>query len=202
MPTQASSSTWVASMLLVVYTWKSCPQLLRTPAWAARWNTCVTPSSTRSRSAPWMVDSTNENRGRDVSDLEVRLFDRPRVVVGEAVDADHLGTAVEQLTAEVRRDEPGRARDEGLHTKSSRTAGGQARRTALRVHRRVQRAPAHDQLAARLPHDLVVELHAHSTHQRAGRLDVELIVVPRGPVIHTRRLDDRQPDAGVLHLAV
>ena len=70
------------------------------------------------------------------------------------------------------------------------------------VDGRVQRAPAHDQLAAGLPNDLVVELHAHSAHQRSGSLYVELVIVPRGPVIHTRGLGHRQPDAGVLHVAV
>jgi hypothetical protein len=56
--------------------------------------------------------------------LQVRLFDRPRVIVGEAVDPGHFEPAIEQLAGEVGRDEACRARDQGLHAKSSLTRDG------------------------------------------------------------------------------
>ena len=46
---------------------------------------------------------------------QVRFLERPRVVVGEAVDADHLGALREQPISQVRPDEPRNAGDQRLH---------------------------------------------------------------------------------------
>src|SRR5207245_2641462 len=70
-------------------------------------------------------------RGREIGVDEVELFEREvamalrhlevlllasaAVVVGEAVDADHLLAVGEQALAEVRADEPRGAGDDGLH---------------------------------------------------------------------------------------
>ena len=62
------------------------------------------------RSASWIAPRRTGSRGCPRSRREVALLDRPRVVVGEAVDADDLGAVREQPLAEVRADEPGARR--------------------------------------------------------------------------------------------
>ena len=53
---------------------------------------------------------------------EVAFLDRPRVVVGEAVDADHVGSVRHQPLGERRADEPGDAGDERLHRSNTSLA--------------------------------------------------------------------------------
>ena len=140
-PTQASSSICVASTLFTVYVWKSRPQLFRTPAWAARWNTCVTPSSSGGQVR--LLQSR-------LDEAEARLAERrparfasligPRVVVGEAVDAHDLVAAVEQAAGEGGPDEAGNAGDERSHDNSDPRALGKAARATRAGHRRVHRA--------------------------------------------------------------
>src|SRR5262249_26360346 len=55
---------------------------------------------------------------------EVRLFDRTRVIVGEAVEAAPRGAPVEERRREVRADEAGGAGDQRFHTNVSRTRLG------------------------------------------------------------------------------
>ena len=96
--------------------------VLRTPAWAARWNTCVTPSRIAGRSASWIDVSTKRNPWRSPCSLEVLLLEHPRVVVAEAVDPDDRRTLVEQRRGQMRSDEARGPRDERLHAKTSRDA--------------------------------------------------------------------------------
>ena len=140
----ASSRTCVASMLLTVYTAKSRPQLFRTPACAARWNTCVRSASSAARSASWIADSTKRNRGAPRSAARFRSFIAPRVVVREAVEPHDVGAVGNQPFGEGRSDETGHAGHERFHVEEfldASPAAGTAGRSGRATHGRFARWP-------------------------------------------------------------
>ena len=55
---------------------------------------------------------------------QIAFLDRTRVIVGEAVDADHVRALGEQLSGERRSDEAGCACDQRLHDSRARTRSG------------------------------------------------------------------------------
>ena len=64
---------------------------------------------------------------------EIRLLERPRVVVGEAVEPDDLGPAIEECAAEVRPDEARGAGDECLHANTWRIRSGRRHGPAVDI---------------------------------------------------------------------
>ena len=114
---------------------------------------------------------------------EVPLLDRPRVVVGEAVDADDVGAVAEQPLGERRADEAGDAGDQCLHDDRRRSladAFGQPARPAARD--RARRARCGPWRAARRRR---AARPRSRTCTRTGdssapcRPDLELVVVAR-----------------------
>ena len=178
------------------------PQLLRTPACAARWNTWVTPSSSAGRSASWIARLDEAEPGRSRRCCEVRFLDRARVVVGEAVEPTTVAPRSSSAAGQVRADEAGRAGDERLHANTSRTRSGsrhgrpRASSAACTVRPVAATAPSSQ------PTHLVAELHPHRRQQPSLRPDLQLVVVPRRPAILAVRLDHRQRHARVFHLAI
>src|SRR5580765_2552923 len=77
-----------------------------------------------------------------------------------------------------------------------------ARRAAIGCEEAVARAPGGEQLAIRLAHHAVRELHRSALQARDPGLDHDRIVVARGLAVAAARLDHRQRDAGLLDLAI
>ena len=63
---------------------------------------------------------------------QIALLHRPRIVVGERIDADDVDAVGDETLGERRSDEPGNPGDEGFHANSVRTRAGSRHGRPLR----------------------------------------------------------------------
>ena len=133
---------------------------------------------------------------------EIALLDRPRVVVGEAIDADDVGAVGEQPLGERRSDEPGNAGDQCLHENNVLTRSGSRHGRPARSSVACTVVPVASVAASASAHHFVGELHAHRREQRPRRPHLEVVVVLRRFAIRAVRFDHRQREALDLHLAI
>ena len=133
---------------------------------------------------------------------EVLLLDRARVVVGEAVDAEHVVAVREQARGEVRPDEPRRARDDRLHCSSLRSADGS---------RRGLPCPSTAACAVKPVASGAASASRRTSYSNATRapecaatrvLTTSSVVVARRAAVGGARLDHRQVQVLLLELAV